>query len=335
MLIYDFDFLFGVSFFSALINVFLILFSKKYKFCVDEPEMSDHKVHSKNIPRIGGLGLFISFILSFLFVEKTITSVKIVTGGIIIFIIGFWEDVFKNFSPFKRLISISTVIALTMLFVGKDAVVSNIGFKLPFFMAVLFTIFAVAGVINAINISDGINGLSSGIAIIASFYLILICNEKYTGIYNLLFIFIASILGFFVINFFTGKIFLGDGGAYFIGYILGFISVILYNRLSDTVSPWYFLVLLQYPVFETLFSIYRRKFIKNRNAFYPDRLHMHTLIYKRLFKNQFKSTFSILNVIFVFSYIGYFFKSSTFYLIIIFLIFSGFYVYVYNLIVKK
>ncbi len=222
-----------------------------------------------------------------------------------------------------------------MFYIGKEAVVSDIGFKLPFFVGVFFTVFAITGVINAINISDGINGLSSGIAIIASFYLTLICDERTVGIFNLLLVFIANLVGFFVVNFFTGKIFLGDGGAYFIGYVLSFISVILSNRLSDKVSPWYFLILLQYPVFETLFSIYRRRFLKNKSAFCADRLHMHTLIYRRVFRNQFKSTFLILNVIFLFSYVGYFFRSNTFYLILVFLVFSTIYIYTYNSIVKR
>ncbi len=335
MLNYNFDFLFGVIVFSALVNIFLILLSHKYKFCIDTPDSSNHKVHSKNVPRMGGVALFVSFVLSFLFVEKTDTSVKIVMGGLIIFIIGFVEDVFKNLSPFKRFVAISACVVLAMVYSGKEAVISSIGFKLPFFIAVFFTVFAITGVINAINISDGINGLSSGIAIIASFYLILICDEKTVGIFNLLLVFIASIIGFFVINFFTGKIFLGDGGAYFIGYILAFTSVILSNRLSDTVSPWYFLILLQYPVFETLFSIYRRRFLKNKNAFCADRLHMHTLIYRRVFKNQLKSTFLILSIIFVFSYVGYFFRSNTFYLILIFLIFCIGYIYAYNSIIKR
>ncbi len=99
MLSYNFNFLVSVSVFCILINIFLILLCKKYKFGIDAPDSSDHKIHSRNIPRMGGLALFISFILSFLFVEKTDTSVKIVIGGLIIFIIGFLEDVFKNFSP--------------------------------------------------------------------------------------------------------------------------------------------------------------------------------------------------------------------------------------------
>lgn len=92
---------------------------------------------------------------------------------------------------------------------------------------------------------------------------------------------IGSILGFFVWNYPRGLIFLGDGGAYLIGFLIGEISVLLVARHQE-VSPWFPLLLVIYPVFETLFSIYRRKFIKGVSPGMPDALHLHTLVFRRL-----------------------------------------------------
>jgi UDP-GlcNAc:undecaprenyl-phosphate/decaprenyl-phosphate GlcNAc-1-phosphate transferase len=91
----------------------------------------------------------------------------------------------------------------------------------------------------------------------------------------------GGVLGFLVWNYPRGKIFLGDGGAYLIGFWLAELCVLLVVRHPE-VSPWFPLVLLIYPIFETLFSIYRRKFIRGASPGDPDALHFHQLIYLRL-----------------------------------------------------
>jgi UDP-GlcNAc:undecaprenyl-phosphate/decaprenyl-phosphate GlcNAc-1-phosphate transferase len=90
----------------------------------------------------------------------------------------------------------------------------------------------------------------------------------------------ASIAGFLVLNYPRGRIFLGDGGAYLVGLLLAELSVILVHRNSE-VSPWFPLVLLAYPVWETLFSMYRRK-VSGGSTGEADCLHFHTLVYRRV-----------------------------------------------------
>ena len=92
---------------------------------------------------------------------------------------------------------------------------------------------------------------------------------------------LGALLGFLVFNYPSGRIFMGDGGAYLLGFWLGELSVLLVVRNPD-VSPWFPIVLLAYPVVETLFSIYRRKFLQGRSAGRPDAMHLHQLIYRRL-----------------------------------------------------
>lgn len=149
-------------------------------------------------------------------------------------------------------------------------------------VALFFTAVAVGGIANAINIIDGFNGLAgmvSAMILAALGYVAFILGDSLLWILSLATV--GGILGFFVWNYPRGLIFLGDGGAYLIGFLIGEISVLLVARHPE-VSPWFPLLLVIYPVFETLFSIYRRKFIKGVSPGMPDALHLHTLIFRRL-----------------------------------------------------
>jgi UDP-N-acetylmuramyl pentapeptide phosphotransferase/UDP-N-acetylglucosamine-1-phosphate transferase len=227
--------------------------------------------------------------------------------------------------------SIGAVLAVVLM----DAIIYDIGlFKLPLWIAIPFTIFAVVGVTNAINIIDGFNGLAGGVSIIIlSAFVIVSYIQGDQLILNISLFLIFAILGFLVCNFPRGKIFLGDGGAYFIGFMLAIISVLLVSRNSE-VSPWFPLVVLAYPIFEVLFSIYRRKLIKGNSAFVPDGFHFHTLIFKRISRNNSKTSVHIWIFVAFFSGITIPFYSDTTILMIIFVLFSASYIYLYRSIVR-
>jgi len=149
-------------------------------------------------------------------------------------------------------------------------------------------------------------------------------------------------LGFFMLNYPFGKIFLGDGGAYFIGFIVGFLSVFLIFKHRD-VSPWYPFVLSIYPVFETLFSIYRRKFSRRYRPLEPDALHLHTLIYRRLtlklgFKNSFfrnSAVMPLLMVIYLpFAIIANLYWHNSLVLAMLSFIYMGLYITLYRSIIR-
>jgi len=91
----------------------------------------------------------------------------------------------------------------------------------------------------------------------------------------------GAVAGFLVFNFPRGLIFAGDGGAYVIGFFIAELSVLLVTR-HPTVSPWFPLLLVAYPVWETLFSVYRKKVLRGQSPGMPDGLHFHMLVYKRL-----------------------------------------------------
>jgi UDP-GlcNAc:undecaprenyl-phosphate/decaprenyl-phosphate GlcNAc-1-phosphate transferase len=144
-----------------------------------------------------------------------------------------------------------------------------------------FTLFAVTGVANAINVIDGLNGLSGINALLAATGLALVAwTVGDAFVLTAACVLAASVAGFLLVNFPSGRIFLGDGGAYLVGLMLAELSVILVHRNSE-VSPWFPLVLLAYPVWETLFSMYRRR-TRGRSTGQADALHLHTLLYRRV-----------------------------------------------------
>ena len=146
-----------------------------------------------------------------------------------------------------------------------------------------FTTFALVGVSNAINIIDGFNGLASGVCLLILAGILYVAYDvKDVEIFYCALVLFFGILGFFVCNFPLGKIFLGDGGAYFLGFILGMLLVLLTQRHTESVSAFFGLSIMIYPVWEVVFSIWRKRFKRKMSATKPDKVHLHMLIFKRI-----------------------------------------------------
>jgi UDP-N-acetylmuramyl pentapeptide phosphotransferase/UDP-N-acetylglucosamine-1-phosphate transferase len=159
--------------------------------------------------------------------------------------------------------------------------IDNLMMAYPF-VAVAITCFAVGGVSNAFNIIDGYNGLSSMVAVIilsGITYIAFQVNDYPVMIAALAMI--GALMGFLVFNYPRGAIFLGDGGAYFVGFWIAELSVLLTTRHPE-VSKWFPLLLCLYPIFETMFTIYRRVVLQKAHPGMPDALHLHQLIYMRI-----------------------------------------------------
>jgi UDP-N-acetylmuramyl pentapeptide phosphotransferase/UDP-N-acetylglucosamine-1-phosphate transferase len=142
----------------------------------------------------------------------------------------------------------------------------------------------VTGVSNAVNIIDGFNGLASMcvVMMVASIaYVAFQVGD--TFVVTAALITIGAVLGFFVWNFPAGLIFLGDGGAYLTGFLLAELSVLLLVRNAG-VSPMFPLLLCAYPIFETIFTMYRRKFVRGVPTAAPDGIHLHSLIHRRVMR---------------------------------------------------
>jgi UDP-N-acetylmuramyl pentapeptide phosphotransferase/UDP-N-acetylglucosamine-1-phosphate transferase len=151
-------------------------------------------------------------------------------------------------------------------------------------VAIVFTVVAVSGLANAYNIIDGFNGLASMVGIISLLaigYVAFKANDPVLA--SICLIVIGAIGGFFIWNYPRGLIFLGDGGAYLIGYLIATLSILLIVR-NPSVSPWFALLVNAYPIFETLFTIWRRKVHQGKNPGLPDGAHFHSLIYRRVIR---------------------------------------------------
>ena len=256
---------------------------------IDPVNAGPQKFHAIPTPRIGGLGVMASLLMlggTLRVIEQGNSSEPfgyLLFASLPAFLGGITEDATKSVSVPARL-------ALTMLAAAAGvwllgAVIPRLdipGFDAllrwtPF--AIAFTVFAVGGVANAINIIDGYNGLAAGhsVIVLAAFAWI----SAAVGDEFLLFSSLAmtgALLGFLVWNYPRGKIFLGDGGAYLLGFWLGEMSVLIVVRHPE-VSPWFPMLLLVYPIFETLFSMYRRKVMQRLSPGQPDRHHLHQVIY--------------------------------------------------------
>jgi UDP-N-acetylmuramyl pentapeptide phosphotransferase/UDP-N-acetylglucosamine-1-phosphate transferase len=202
------------------------------------------------------------------------------------FLSGLSEDLTKYIGVKARLACTAASAALFgYLF---DAWVRSIG--IPFIdiwlsiplISIGFTIIAVCGLANAYNLIDGFNGLASMVSIIT---LLAISYVSFRiGDISLLIAALALIganAGFFIWNYPKGFIFLGDGGAYLIGYWVAALSVLLVFR-NPNVSPWFALLVNIYPIFETLFTMWRRRVHQGKSPGMPDGAHFHTLIYRRI-----------------------------------------------------
>ncbi|TCK04464.1 glycosyltransferase family 4 protein [Phorcysia thermohydrogeniphila] len=311
---------------SILISVSTILFtlrfSKKEEFL--DTHIKAHAIHRVPVPRIGGLGIYLAVAL-FMVLKGYI---KLFLLSTMVFMIGFIEDLKKDIPPKVRLAGLLLISYFSCFILGID--IKTLGFlELPYFLSLALTVVAIAGYTNAVNIVDGLNGLASGISLLFVLFLGMTYYEfGNISMFLLCIAIIGAIVGFLIFNFPNGKIFLGDGGAYFLGYICAILSIKLIN-LYPEVSPWFPLILGVYPVWEVLFSAYRR-WKKGKPPFYPDKLHFHTLVYYMVTRSNPAASFIIVLWCFIFSVIAYFLKSCTYCLVIEFLIFVLNYSYFYR-----
>lgn len=248
------------------------------------------KFHTRSVPRIGGLaiglGIFISTIWYFQGNPNGIEGLFLLLSALPVFGIGIAEDLTKKVSVRTRLIftAIGALIAAHLMGAYIDRLdIPGIDYLIAIpFISIVFTIFAITGLANAYNIIDGFNGLSSMIGMItlvALGYIGIHLNDPL--VIFLSFSMVSAILGFFIWNYPRGLIFLGDGGAYLIGFWVATLSVFIVSRHSE-VSPWFAVMVNAYPILETLFTIYRRKFHQGKSPGHPDGIHLHSLIFRRI-----------------------------------------------------
>lgn len=252
------------------------------------------KFHTVPTPRIGGIALLVGFLGAWFALPHGFTKgtasllTLILVGAIPAFAAGLIEDFTKRVSVKARLLATTASGLLAALITGYW--VSSVdlpGIDMLLGLApigILFTAFAVAGIANSVNIIDGFNGLASGVVILMLLTLAAIAfRVDDIAVLNLALLGVAVVTGFMAVNYPRGYIFLGDAGAYSLGYYVAVLAVALAMRNPAEVSPWAMLLVCGYPFIETMFSIYRRASRKRKhNPGAPDASHLHSLIYRRV-----------------------------------------------------
>ena len=209
---------------------------------IDKPE--NRKVHKKIMPRLGGLSVFLAFIITiFIYLpsEEYSSLAGLLLGGLIILLVGIADDVYDVKPVYKLTGQIAA--ALTFIAFGNQVIYLSSPFEGLVYLGILsipVTVFWLVGVSNAVNLIDGLDGLAAGVTGIALLIFALLAFK--TGQSTVVFITLAllgSVLGFFPYNFYPAKIFLGDCGAMFLGFTVAGISVI---GLLKSVTLFTFLI---------------------------------------------------------------------------------------------
>jgi len=245
------------------------------------------KFHTRPTPRVGGISIAFGVGAGYLLTPSGSQALlgPLILAGIPAFAFGLLEDVTKRVSVRTRLLATMGCGVLGWAMTGysiTDANLPGLDWLLGYTLfSVMFTAFAVGGIANAINIIDGFNGLAAGtvIIILVAFGLMAIALGD-ADMAQVCLILASAVAGFFLVNWPLGKIFLGDGGAYFIGFSLAWIAVLMLQRHPE-VSAWAPMLVCGFPILEVLFSIVRRR-RRNLSPGDPDRLHLHSLVKRRL-----------------------------------------------------
>ena len=284
-----------VSFFSSLL---LILGFIRYKhlhehFSGDHDLNGPQKIHQGSVPRIGGLGIYAAMWIANLVAYLKDPALGIFLGLILIAAFpvsatGLTEDITKRIGVKIRLLAgfisgalllyLFTITSIRIDVWGLDALFLNV------WVAVIFLCAACAGLANAYNIIDGFNGLASMVGIISTAAIAVVAFKVGDlALVYLALILIGAVMGIFNWNYPRGLVFLGDGGAYLIGFVIAALSILIVHR-NPSVSPWFALLVNAYPIFETLFTIWRRSVHQGKNPGLPDGAHFHSLIYRRVLR---------------------------------------------------
>ena len=280
---------------SFVITPYTIKLAKKVG-AIDMPD--NRKVNKKPIPRIGGLAVISGFIVSAIYLVITMSvegkidlndtenyKVKLIgflLGIIFLGIFAFLDDI-KNLKPIQKLIA--QIISAIIIFAFGIRIEDISGLILPEPVSFILTVGWIVGITNAINLIDGLDGLSSGITLISCIFLLLIFATNDSPVISIVLItaLAGAILGFLPYNANPAKTFIGDVGAQFLGFSLSVIAILGVAKTVTALVLVAPILILGLPIFDTIFAIIRR-IIKGKSlkaVFNADRGHLHHRIMKK------------------------------------------------------
>lgn len=267
------------AFMIALIASFLLTYPvKKFAIRVGAIDLPNYrKIHTKVTPRLGGLAIFFGAFFGALYLQPRHEHLpEILLGAIVIIITGALDDRFS----IRPVIKLTGQLIAASFLISSGLIIERI--TLPFigmfdlgFVSVLITVLWVVGITNAINLIDGLDGLATGVSTIAltSMLIMAIADMQIVAAY-LCIVLIGANLGFLYHNFYPAKIYMGDTGSNFLGYMIAAISMLgLFKNIAlfSFVIP---AIVLAVPIFDTFFAIVRRAYNKE-NIMMPDNKHVH------------------------------------------------------------
>lgn len=300
------EILFNIKYPIIFLFIFLTILSFFWKYIFSTLNLNEYhniqRVHKHEVSRLGGLFIYI-FLLSiniFGFIESKVLF-NITISAVPFFIISLKEDLFHNTSPTLRLFTM--IISCLIFFNINQFIFPFIDFpflgKLISFypISLLFFTFSLLVLMNGMNLIDGMNGLFGFTAIFQLCCICILANIfNDIEIIKISLIFLIPLLIFQFFNFPFGRVFIGDFGAYFYGFVIGILILIFFGR-QQNIPSWLAVLILFYPCFELLFS-YIRKIIKKQSPLMADDKHLHSLLYKKLSKNKiFKNSANFITTI--------------------------------------
>lgn len=242
---------------------------------VDRPE--ERKVHTHAMPRMGGMAIFVSFLICLIFILKVSGPFTgLIYGACIIFLVGLLDDIFQ-LSPWIKLLGQIIAASVAVHYGVVVHFVTNPfdgGFNLGF-LSIPLTILWIVGISNAINLIDGLDGLAAGVSAIAATTMavvFLLKGQPEAAV--VAFTLVAAIAGFIPFNFYPAKTFMGDSGSNFLGFVLACLAIIGTAKSAALISLFIPIVILAIPIFDTFFAIFRRLY-NQVPIFLPDRDHLH------------------------------------------------------------
>ena len=274
--IYTFTICAGVS----LLSTPLIKRLSSLRGFLDKPNR--RKVHRKNIPTLGGVAIYISFFVGLIYVFNILGVIDksqiigLLFGGSLIVLLGVYDDI-KGMPAYVKLTGQIIVASLLYYYGFRIEEISGLFSKsiLPGFISYFITLFWIVALINAINLLDGLDGLTCGITAIAAIFLFI--ASLLDGNFALCFLTAAlagSCLGFLPYNFHPAAIFMGDTGSMFLGLILSLLAIKSYQKGTTFIAIFIPVIALGVPLIDTSLSVIRR-FIKKRSIFKADKEHIH------------------------------------------------------------
>lgn len=253
-----------------MIYIFLLLFALIFVYLtrvlgfnlkiIDAP--STNKIHSMPVPRTGGLGIFLTFILGLIITHSPISLFNLIFL-ILIFLIGFIDDMISI--PQKTKFCIEIILSLII------GLINSWHFTGIFLLDILFSTFYLVGSINALNEIDGMDGLAGGVVFISSLFL------SY-WVKDLALIVSIAVLGFLFFNFHPAKIFMGDGGSLFLGAFIGLMGLEVLNKNPNLSTLIALIFIYSIPIYDSALTVIRR-FLHKKSIFAPDLGHFYNRLY--------------------------------------------------------